>query len=112
MAVARNTCCTVVRKGPIDVITDGKEVLLVSCPGSKKRCGGIGDILAGTIAAYTQFPLRCESLTENKSLMAIALACLTVRKASARAFDNKKHSLVASDVLECLSQVVAGCYPE
>jgi ATP-dependent NAD(P)H-hydrate dehydratase len=43
----------IVRKGIVDVITDGKEAFFVSTHGSLKRCGGIGDLLAGTIGTFT-----------------------------------------------------------
>ena len=43
---------TFVRKGPVDIVTDGRECLLVTTPGSLKRTGGIGDILAGTMATF------------------------------------------------------------
>ena len=42
----------VVRKGISDIITDGNEAYYVVEEGSMKRCGGIGDILAGTIASF------------------------------------------------------------
>ena len=45
----------VVRKGITDIITDGNEAYYVCEEGSLKRCGGIGDILAGTIATFQQF---------------------------------------------------------
>ena len=45
-----------VRKGISDIITDGREAYFVCEEGSFKRCGGIGDILAGTIASFNQFP--------------------------------------------------------
>ena len=42
----------IVRKGITDIITDGNEAYYVCEEGSFKRCGGIGDILAGTIASF------------------------------------------------------------
>lgn len=42
----------IVRKGISDIITDGNEAYYVCEEGSLKRCGGIGDILAGTIASF------------------------------------------------------------
>ena len=41
-----------VRKGITDIVTDGNEAYFVAEEGSLKRCGGIGDILAGTIASF------------------------------------------------------------
>lgn len=42
----------IVRKGISDIITDGNEAYYVCEEGSFKRCGGIGDILSGTIASF------------------------------------------------------------
>jgi ATP-dependent NAD(P)H-hydrate dehydratase len=58
--VANILNCIVVRKGPIDLITDGKEAILVGQPGSLKRCGGIGDILSGVIGTFAQYSIREE----------------------------------------------------
>ena len=44
---------TIVRKGPIDIITDGIEACCVTMEGSQKRCGGIGDVLAGVMGTFT-----------------------------------------------------------
>lgn len=46
----------IVRKGITDIVTDGNEAYFVCEEGSLKRCGGIGDILSGTIASLQQFP--------------------------------------------------------
>ena len=39
-------------KGPVDIITNGKQTATVGTPGSVKRCGGQGDILAGVCGAF------------------------------------------------------------
>ena len=54
--MARSFGSIVVRKGISDIITDGNEAYYVCEEGSLKRCGGIGDILAGTIASFQQYP--------------------------------------------------------
>ena len=56
--MARSFGAIVVRKGITDIVTDGIEAYYVCEEGSLKRCGGIGDILAGTIASLQQFPRR------------------------------------------------------
>jgi ATP-dependent NAD(P)H-hydrate dehydratase len=43
------------RKGLTDIVTDGLKAYYVKETGSLKRCGGIGDILAGTIGTFTQY---------------------------------------------------------
>ena len=53
----------VVRKGIVDIISDGNDAYYVCEEGSMKRCGGIGDILAGTIASMQQFPRKSLSQT-------------------------------------------------
>jgi NAD(P)H-hydrate repair Nnr-like enzyme with NAD(P)H-hydrate dehydratase domain len=41
---------TVYRKGEVDLITSGNDVYAITERGSPRRCGGQGDILAGTLA--------------------------------------------------------------
>ena len=38
------------KKGAVDMIISEKSIDVVSTQGGLKRCGGIGDILAGNIA--------------------------------------------------------------
>ena len=45
----------IIRKGVTDIISDGNQAFYVALEGSKKRAGGQGDILAGTVAAFEQF---------------------------------------------------------
>ncbi|CAM9294159.1 unnamed protein product, partial [Laminaria digitata] len=40
---------TVVSKGKVDVISDGVRTIACAVPGGLKRCGGIGDVLAGAM---------------------------------------------------------------
>ena len=41
---------TIVHKGATDVITDGRKMTMSDAPGCKRRCGGQGDLLSGTMA--------------------------------------------------------------
>jgi ATP-dependent NAD(P)H-hydrate dehydratase len=43
---------TIIRKGPVDIITNGKRAFLVGEKGSLKRCAGQGDLLAGLTGLY------------------------------------------------------------
>ena len=100
--------CVVVRKGIFDIVTDGKESLYINNDGSKKRCGGIGDILAGCIGTFCQHRVRLDSdeVPENKLLMSAALACMLVRQASLKAFTLRGHSLVSPDILNALPNLI------
>jgi ATP-dependent NAD(P)H-hydrate dehydratase len=100
-----------VRKGPLDLITDGQECLYVKNPGSLKLCGGIGDILAGCIGSFTQYEVRADSGlgVKNTKLESVAMACWVTRRASSLAFAEFKHSLTAPDILRKLPDVICDC---
>lgn len=40
---------TVVLKGKVDVVSNGTRTISCAVPGGLKRCGGIGDVLSGTM---------------------------------------------------------------
>lgn len=42
---------TILRKGEFDVISSGDDVVVIREKGSPRRCGGLGDILAGSLGA-------------------------------------------------------------
>ena len=104
----------IVKKGIVDIITDGREAFYVSTHGSLKRPGRIGDVLAGTIGTFSQFregyrTPKSEGLSlkaENKMLPPCVIASLTVRQASKQAFEKKKHSLVCPDIIDELCSVI------
>ncbi|PNH07585.1 ATP-dependent (S)-NAD(P)H-hydrate dehydratase, partial [Tetrabaena socialis] len=48
---------TLVSKGPVDAICDGKVTMICNASGGAKRCGSQGDILAGTIATFIAWTL-------------------------------------------------------
>ncbi len=98
-------------KGFIDIITDGSEIFLIKNEGSRKRCGGLGDILTGILAANlaiykkdvseadkTGFLFRQQY--KNKMLVICATACFICRETAKLAFIKKGISLTAPDVIE------------
>lgn len=109
----------IVKKGLVDIVTDGKEAFYVASEGSKKRCGGIGDILAGTIGSFVQFApsrslepvsssLGVSSLAMcDSSLFGVVMACISVREASNKAWKKKGHALVAPDIIDELSSSIS-----
>jgi ATP-dependent NAD(P)H-hydrate dehydratase len=68
----------VLTKGACDVGSDGVHVLRVAGEkGSPRRCGGVGDVLAGTTAVFLQWALRhaqaaAEAAAEEASVEASA----------------------------------------
>ena len=49
---ARLENVTIVKKGKWDIISNGRQTVFNDSVGSLKRCGGIGDILTGTIGSF------------------------------------------------------------
>lgn len=108
---------TVLEKGKVDRITNGKEVLYVDVEGGLKRSGGQGDILAGCLGTFAGWAkiyeednkgLPATTTTEGKEdliaqdrllLLAGYGASLTARTCSRLAFGKKKRAMLADDLL-------------
>jgi ATP-dependent NAD(P)H-hydrate dehydratase len=105
---------TVVQKGHVDVILrNGQTLMECQQVGGKKRSGGIGDVLAGTIGTLVAWENILSSSTrqssphyDNTEESSLALSCWTaccfVKRATQLAFQDKKRSMTAPDVLEKL----------
>ena len=100
----------VIRKGLIDVISDGNKTFYVKVDGSLKRWGGQGDILAGalgTFAYYAQlfnkskeFQFESISTEDNPLLIAAVASSIFTRMAAFEAYQLKERSLVTSDIIQ------------
>lgn len=107
---------TVLEKGPVDCITNGKEVLYVDLQGGLKRCGGQGDVLAGclgTLAGWAKIyqdenptlPARSTTtdgdlIAEDRLLLLAGYAAsVTARTCSRLAFAKSKRAMLADDLL-------------
>ena len=75
----------------------------VNDQGCPRRCGGIGDVLSGTIAAIISMHGNISSLSDADFIQCIFLSGKLVRLASKTAFERKKRSMSAVDVIENLS---------
>lgn len=82
---------TIVLKGSQDIITNGIETKVCDTEPGLRRVGGIGDILAGTLATFIGWSNSIDQCYE---------ACRVVRAASCTAYLNKKRAMRAGDVLE------------
>lgn len=103
----------ILQKGKDDRITNGKEVLTCSAPGSLKRAGGQGDILAGTLscllawakifhygdAVHAGAPSPDTILEDRLLLLAAYGAAETARRCSHEAFKKHGRALLADDLL-------------
>ena len=101
---------TVVRKGPTDLLSDGSCWLACDEPGSLKRSGGQGDVLAGSIATMLGWAKMAESPAGDAaevppSMLAAYAACLLTRRFSAAAFAQRRRSMTAPDLIEAIGPV-------
>eukprot|EP00199_Chlamydomonas_sp_CCMP681_P002723 CAMPEP_0119111512 /NCGR_PEP_ID=MMETSP1180-20130426/35939_1 /TAXON_ID=3052 ORGANISM="Chlamydomonas cf sp, Strain CCMP681" /NCGR_SAMPLE_ID=MMETSP1180 /ASSEMBLY_ACC=CAM_ASM_000741 /LENGTH=334 /DNA_ID=CAMNT_0007098507 /DNA_START=74 /DNA_END=1078 /DNA_ORIENTATION=- len=113
-----------VSKGPCDVITDGISTTTCTTPGSLKRCGGLGDVLAGTMGTFVswQYPrggVQAQDLPEDtpssrQSSVALVAACysacLLLRHSSKAAYEKEGRSMVAKEVLDQLRPSFVALY--
>ncbi|KAL4508443.1 hypothetical protein ABPG72_003747 [Tetrahymena utriculariae] len=116
----------IVQKGMVDVITNGKRAYIVVEKSSKKRCGGIGDILSGLTGLYSYWGKRAfqeksqnySSLTSEEAsldeatsiLLGCVLASCITRKASYEAYQKHQFSLTAPNVIEHVGPTFMAVY--
>ena len=108
MAIGRHV--VVVHKGKVDVIGDGLQdtaTLRCGVSGSGRRCGGQGDLLAGSLAVFT-----CWAGTGQRELWlrAAYAACRLVRECNAETFADKHRGMLASDMVQVIPQTFARLY--
>jgi ATP-dependent NAD(P)H-hydrate dehydratase len=108
------TAGLMVRKGRYDQVWQDNQ-LVYECqePGGLKRSGGLGDILAGCIATLVAWHVILQQQEEGEPKEqehSVALACWTacciVKRATKRAFGQKRRSMTAPDVLEALGPTI------
>jgi ATP-dependent NAD(P)H-hydrate dehydratase len=100
---------TIIKKGKFDIISNGNQVIFNDMDGSLKRCGGIGDILTGTIGTFSYW---CnmnvnDSLNENEvshNMIACYIASVFVKECSRIAFEKFHRSVLAVDIIEQIAQ--------
>jgi len=104
---------TIIKKGPIDVISNGRHVLHCNVKGSPRRSGGIGDILSGvmgTILAWTH--RRPDTMSEETAqLWAAKSACTIVRLSARAAFQDRKRATTSPDILQHIGDVFENVSP-
>jgi len=107
---------TMVSKGPVDVICDGKTTVVCSTQAGARRCGSQGDILTGCLAVFVSWTLAfLENAAKsgevvlpeyNPMILASFGGCTVTRAASACAFAIKRRSMLAGDMVEQMGNAV------
>jgi NAD(P)H-hydrate epimerase len=96
-AMAEKWGCTIVKKGHVDVVSDGEEIVLVRGGNAGMTKGGTGDVLAG---------LLCALYAKNGAMEAAVAASRANKKAGELLFKEKGYAYCASDVAERLPEAV------
>ncbi|EAL62033.1 uncharacterized protein family, carbohydrate kinase-related [Dictyostelium discoideum AX4] len=111
---------TIVQKGKEDIITDGNQTVVCDDEGMPRRCGGQGDILAGTVGtmyAWSQLYYKYNSNTDDKpeypiSIISAYAACSLLRHCSKKAYQISKRSTVSMDIINQISNGFEDLFPE
>eukprot|EP00164_Ancoracysta_twista_P024228 GFYU01045795.1.p1 GENE.GFYU01045795.1~~GFYU01045795.1.p1 ORF type:complete len:340 (-),score=58.59 GFYU01045795.1:47-1066(-) len=105
---------TIVQKGERDRISDGDLTVEVSELSSLRRCGGQGDVTAGSVATWWSWILsaqdRLPELPEVKDHSAVIGAfygSYATRGATADAFNKHRRSMVTADVINEVGPTIA-----
>jgi ATP-dependent NAD(P)H-hydrate dehydratase len=103
---------TIVKKGYVDIISDGHELILNEAEGMPKRCGGIGDLLSGTIGTFSYW---CDKMIsenrelknsiQNSNMIACYASGVFIKECSKRAFSKFRRSVLAVDIIEQIADV-------
>ncbi|XP_033220781.1 ATP-dependent (S)-NAD(P)H-hydrate dehydratase [Belonocnema kinseyi] len=99
-------------KGAKDTIVDGHkdtEPITCSLAGSGRRCGGQGDLLAGSLAVFWWWALSA-GLSEtalSPQIVACYAASRLTRECNAAGFKVKQRSMLTSDMIEQIEPVFA-----
>merc|ERR1712228_514111 len=101
---------TILRKGAIDIICNGREFILIGEPCSLRRCGGQGDVLAGICGLWLHFSSMYRKENEKNTmsvpLIAAYAASYLTRHIAAEAFNKYKRSTLTTDMISCIPYVL------
>lgn len=100
----------IVRKGATDLISDGHVCLENTEPGCLKRCGGQGDVLAGSIATLLGWARAAGGRLDDENgppaqLLAAYTGCYLTRRFAKVAFARHRRAMTAPDLIEAIGPV-------
>ncbi len=101
--LAERLGAVILRKGPIDEISDGRRTRLNRTGTPAMTGAGTGDVLAGCTAALL-----------SKGMEAFDAACLGAYicgSAGERCFDSKSYGLIATDIVEAIPGILRDMLP-
>eukprot|EP00092_Neocalanus_flemingeri_P004637 GFUD01005000.1.p1 GENE.GFUD01005000.1~~GFUD01005000.1.p1 ORF type:complete len:373 (+),score=32.14 GFUD01005000.1:177-1295(+) len=91
---------TVIHKGAHDVISDGKSTEDCHAGGSPRRCGGQGDILAGSLATFLNWAYTAHSCDDpGPAVIASWGACRLSRGCALQTYNQEGRAGTAIDII-------------
>ncbi|GFS96721.1 ATP-dependent [Nephila pilipes] len=97
---------TVVKKGVLDIISNGIYTVVCDEPGSARRCGGQGDLLSGSMGVFSYWAHRFydgkpvnKDCLHNATIMAALGACMLTRRCNNFAFKKFQRSTITTDMI-------------
>jgi len=100
---------TILHKGLRDVISDGRDTVECGAAGSPRRCGGQGDLLAGSLATFLHWALNMSQPPASPLLAAWAAARLT-RGCGEQAFGEVGRAVTTTDMVTNIHPVFNRLY--
>jgi ATP-dependent NAD(P)H-hydrate dehydratase len=92
----------IVEKGARDRILYKNMEYVVDDEGCIRRCGGLGDILTGILAALLS--LLGDKRTEEDVFTCISVSCKILRESGRLAYEKKGNSVITRDVIEFIQK--------
>lgn len=103
---------TIVRKGPEDIISDGRTTVVCNEKGSPRRCGGQGDLLTGAMGIFTHWS-HSASVTHKLSPTIIAAlgACMLTRRCARLAFAKHGRTTLTTCLIHQINEAFTSLFP-
>lgn len=103
----------VLEKAMNDRIYDTENLLKVECPigGSNRRCGGQGDLLAGSLATFYHWALNLSNKDnagkpiandDHPAILACYAASYLIKYCNKLAYEKHGRSMTADNMIECI----------
>ncbi|XP_035209285.1 ATP-dependent (S)-NAD(P)H-hydrate dehydratase-like [Stegodyphus dumicola] len=109
---------TIVKKGLVDVISDGIDTIVCAEEGSPRRCGGQGDLLSGSLGVfnfwaqnYSKRQSKPGNLSCNATIIAALGACMLTRRCNKLAFQKFQRSTLTSDMVSEIHNAFSSLFP-
>ena len=101
LTVSNKLKCSIVCKGPTDMICTGDNVIECAEVGSFRRCGGQGDILSGAMGIFSYWARSNASKLDDHPYQSVAgfAACSVARRAGAHAYASTGRSMITSSII-------------